>query len=52
MEVKTETQTIVKTVYIAEDGKRFDSESTCKSYEDDLQYDKLEKRFFEKSLFA
>ncbi len=47
MEVKTETQTIVKTVYIAEDGKRFDSESTCKSYEDDLQYDKLEKRFFE-----
>ena len=45
MTKETQSQTIVKTVYVAEDGTHFDSELSCEIYEEDLKYDRLEKRF-------
>lgn len=45
MRKEERTETIVKTVYIAEDGKEFDEEYQCESYEEDLEDDRRESRF-------
>ncbi|AOY77208.1 hypothetical protein [Clostridium formicaceticum] len=46
--MKTKTKTIIKTIYIANDGSEFNSEEDCLYYEEEKKQENLEKEVDEK----